>query len=139
VFDKLGTELVKEEELRYLKDKDTLYLSRGEDFDRNNCLSEYEIERVIGEGGFGKVMLGRHKLTGERVAIKFLKTGNVSGSMDVESIFKESEILRSLNHDNIVRVFNCQPLPGMQLFIIMEFLEGGELLSLLEHKTLTED
>jgi serine/threonine protein kinase len=89
VFNNLGSE-VKEEELRYLKDKDTLYLSRGEDFDRNNCLSEYEIEKVIGEGGFGKVMLARHRSTNERVAVKFLKTGNVSGSMDVESIFKES-------------------------------------------------
>ncbi|XP_051912253.1 uncharacterized protein LOC127594420 [Hippocampus zosterae] len=137
VFNKLGSEL-REEDLRYLKDKDMLYLSRGEEFDRSNCLSEYEIEKVIGEGGFGKVMLGRHKVSGQRVAIKFLKTGNVSGSMDVGSIFKESEILRSLTHDNIVRVYNCQSLPDMQMFIIMEYLEGGELLSLLETRRLSE-
>jgi serine/threonine protein kinase len=37
-----------------------------------------------------------------------------------------------------VKVFNCQPLPGMQLFIIMEYLEGGELLSLLQQRRLTE-
>lgn len=44
----------------------------GEEF--NNCaiLDEYEIGEVIGEGGFGKVMLGMHTATNKKVAIKFM-------------------------------------------------------------------
>ena len=53
----------------------TLYASRGkylqillyleEDFDAASTFSEYTIDKVLGEGGFGKVLLGIHKKTGE--------------------------------------------------------------------------
>jgi len=33
----------------------------GDDFDANSKLHEYEIKQKIGEGGFGKVMLGVHR------------------------------------------------------------------------------
>jgi serine/threonine protein kinase len=44
----------------------------GEDF--NNCalLDEYEMGQVLGEGGFGKVVLAKHVLTRKKVAIKFM-------------------------------------------------------------------
>ena len=42
----------------------------GEDFDQVSMLSEYIIMELLGEGGFGKVMLGKHRTTGEKVAIK---------------------------------------------------------------------
>jgi MAP/microtubule affinity-regulating kinase len=35
---------------------------------------EYEILKVIGEGGFGKVMLAKHKITHDTVAIKIVNT-----------------------------------------------------------------
>ena len=44
----------------------------GEDFDRKSSLLEFEILEKLGEGGFGKVMLGKHKTTGEKVAIKYV-------------------------------------------------------------------
>jgi len=43
----------------------------GEDFDRNSSF-EYEILEKLGQGGFGKVMLGKHRQTGEKVAIKYV-------------------------------------------------------------------
>jgi serine/threonine protein kinase len=46
----------------------------------------------------------------------------------------EAEILKGLHHDNIVRVINCLTLSNMQVAIIMEFLEGGELLAYVEKK-----
>jgi len=36
-----------------------------EDFDAASTFSEYKIDKVLGEGGFGKVLLGIHKKTGE--------------------------------------------------------------------------
>lgn len=36
--------------------------------------SEYEIVKELGEGGFGRVMLGKHKVTNQKVAIKIIKT-----------------------------------------------------------------
>ena len=42
-------------------------------------------------------------------------------------VFREAELLKSLAHKNIVRLFNCLSLKTKQLAFIMEYLEGGEL------------
>ena len=64
----------------------------------------------LGEGGFGKVFLARHKHTGDKYAIKIIK---ISAASDINSIFVEAEILKSLKHDNIVKVTNCLTLKNM--------------------------
>ena len=47
-------------------------------------------------------------------------------------VFREAEIVKSLNHKNIVKVLNCYTLPNLQVVFIMEYLQGGELLDRLE-------
>jgi serine/threonine protein kinase len=44
----------------------------GEDFNYSAILDDYTIVRELGQGGFGKVMLGRHKEDRKEVAIKFM-------------------------------------------------------------------
>ncbi len=75
------------DDIDFLKSGATLYVSlginyfhslltkKGEDFDQNSCFSEYEIIKTLGEGGFGKVVLGIHKLTKEKFAIKIVNSG----------------------------------------------------------------
>jgi MAP/microtubule affinity-regulating kinase len=41
-------------------------------------------------------------------------------------------MLKSLRHKNIVNIYKCYTLANMQVVFIMEYLEGGELLSFLE-------
>jgi serine/threonine protein kinase len=121
-----------EEDLKYIKNKAVLYATRGEDFDSSSCLSEYEIGTKLGEGGFGNVFLASHIQTGQKYAIKIIKTENIGSASDIDNIFVEAEIMKSLNHENIVKVVNCFTLRSMEVAIIMEFLEGGELLKLVE-------
>jgi serine/threonine protein kinase len=73
LFTNEGVEIM-EDDIEFIKDGATLYASQGEDFDANSTFSEYEIVSELGEGGFGKVMLGVHKITKQKVAIKILKT-----------------------------------------------------------------
>ena len=47
-------------------------------------------------------------------------------------VFREAEILKSLNHNNIVKIMNCYTLSDMKVVFIMEYLEGGELLNRIE-------
>lgn len=79
----------------------------------------------MGEGGFGQVLLAKHKQTEEQFAIKIIKTDKVGSTSEIDGIFVEAETLKSLKHDNIVKVHNCLTLKNMQVAIIMEFLEGG--------------
>jgi serine/threonine protein kinase len=109
-----------------------LYATRGEDFDSSSCFGEYEMSQKLGEGGFGNVYLAKHRQSGDKFAIKIIKTENIGSVSDIDNIFVEAEILKSLNHENIVKVHNCFTLKNMEVAIIMEFLQGGELLKYVE-------
>jgi len=49
-------------------------------------------------------------------------------------VFREAEIMKSLNHKNIVKIKNCFTLSDMQVVFVMEYLQGGELLAKVESK-----
>jgi hypothetical protein len=73
IFNNEGLELY-EEDFEFMRDSEEIYASRGEEFDHSTYYSEYEITKTLGFGGFGKVVLGTHKITGEKVAIKSTKS-----------------------------------------------------------------
>ena len=49
-------------------------------------------------------------------------------------IFSETETLKSLHHENIVKILNCFNLKNMNLAFVMEYLEGGELYQLVKQQ-----
>lgn len=51
-----------------------------------SCPEAYEFVKTIGDGSFGKVKLGLHKMTGERVAIKILCKERIREKTDIERI-----------------------------------------------------
>jgi len=53
-----------------------LFCILGEDFNYCAILDDYEIGRTLGVGGFGKVVLGKHRETKTEVAIKFTDVGD---------------------------------------------------------------
>jgi hypothetical protein len=57
----------------YLRNGDILYYDyKGRSFDPRQVVDQYEQEELLGEGGFGRVYRGRHKETGELVALKYI-------------------------------------------------------------------
>jgi 5'-AMP-activated protein kinase catalytic alpha subunit len=60
------------------------------------------LEKSIGEGTFGKVKLGTHILTGQKVAIKILEKDRISDTSDVERVAREIHILKMIRHPNII-------------------------------------
>ena len=90
--------------------------------------------KKLGEGGFGQVQLAKHRQTGEEFAIKIIKAEKLGTASEIDSIFLEAETLKTLKHDNIVKVHNCLALKNMQVAIIMEYLEGGELLAYVQRQ-----
>ena len=71
-----------------------------------NEISQYQIKGKIGEGMFGKVKLGVHILTKEKVAIKIFDKGKIKNEKEVEYIEREISILKKLNHYNIIKLYN---------------------------------
>lgn len=134
-FNDEGLEIF-EEDLRFLKTKEVLYVSKGEEFNFSTFYSEYKISKILGQGGFGKVYLGIHKKTKKKVAIKITSSNGIDNSDDIDSIFTEFETVKALNHPNIVKILNYFVIKkSMQTYCIMEYLEGGELLQFLEENT----
>ena len=92
----------------------------------SNVIGSYEIGRTIGEGTFGKVKLGVHTQTLDKVAIKVLEKERICDVADVERVSREIHILKLIRHPNIIQLYEIIETPK-QLFLIMEYLESGEL------------
>lgn len=69
--------LLHDDDVVYLMNKDILYYDyKGRDFDPRQVVDQYEREELLGEGGFGRVYRGRHKETGQVVALKYIDLSN---------------------------------------------------------------
>ena len=106
-------------------------------FERNinyskNEISQYQIKDKIGEGMFGKVKLGIHLLTKEKVAIKIFDKGKIKNEKEVEYIEREISILKKLNHYNTIKLYNIIQNENF-IFLIQEYVPNGELLHFLEN------
>lgn len=122
-------------DLNLLKDKEIVYFSQGEDFDINSFYSEYKMEKQLGAGGFGKVMLAVSRVNGQKVAIKATHNDSVDNVRDLDGLYTEAQTLKALKHPNIVTMLNCfVDRKTRQAIMIMEYLEGGELSALLQEK-----
>jgi serine/threonine-protein kinase len=91
---------------------------------------KYRIERVLGQGGMGVVVLARHLDLDERVAIKFLvKTNDTSA---VERFVREARAAAKVKSEHVCRVYDVGRLPTGEPYIVMEYLEGIDLARKLE-------
>ncbi|XP_062037460.1 MAP/microtubule affinity-regulating kinase 3-like [Lepus europaeus] len=100
-------------------------------------LDGFRFVEVIGRGGYGLVKLAQHLASGKYVAVKILlRDGSPSSPLSAQG---EAAILRSLRHDNIVRLLE-ERHAGKHLFLVMELATRGSLQSyVFEQGGLAED
>ncbi|KAG6908810.1 hypothetical protein DXG01_003257 [Tephrocybe rancida] len=98
----------------------------------------YLLLQTLGEGEFGKVKLGLHSQWGEEVAVKLIRRGNVDNTVRMSKVEREIEVLRTLKHPNIVRLYDVIET-DKYIGIILEYASGGELFDhILAHRYLRE-
>lgn len=96
-------------------------------------IGKYVIRRKLGAGGWGMVYLGEHTHLHLPVAVKMLKHTMSLEPLFSETFRREAQIIASLSHENIVRVYDVEEA-YRTLFIIMEYLEGESLQDLLQRR-----
>ena len=103
-----------------------------------NILNEFSIKGTIGQGAFSKVKLGINKLTGEKVAIKILDKRKIKIDSERERVQRELNIMKKLNHINIVKIFQIKE-DTIYIYIIMEYIENNLFFYILKNKYLSEE
>lgn len=99
----------------------------------NTVHSKYTFGKKLGEGGFAEVFEATNKVDGNVVAVKCIKR-EAMDKEDVEAIFQEVRVLESLNHPNIVHLFEFFEEPS-HYYMVMEVISGGELFDRIVAKT----
>ena len=94
---------------------------------------KYKIYDEVGSGGFANVYLGRNMDTNEIVAIKVLSEQFTRETRYVERFRREAGLAERLQHPNIVRILD-HGIEDKMHFLVMEFVEGRTLESILERK-----
>ncbi len=93
-------------------------------------LGSYELQRRLGEGGMAQVHLARDVRLGREVAIKVLDGHLAERPGFRERFLREARVVASLDHPNIVPLFDFGEENGM-LYLVMPFLSGGSLQDML--------
>lgn len=92
-------------------------------------VDRFEIERVLGEGGFGKTYLATDTILERRVVLKELE--HVAHGAARELVLHEARTAANLSHQNVVVVHDVVEDKG-RVLIVMEYVEGGTLAARLE-------
>ena len=120
-----------------IKRSNSMFLHPSPDIDIKviKQIGDYSLGTELGSGAFGKVVLGKHILTNELVAIKILDKMILSHTPDdYQSVKQEINILKSVKHKHIVQLYEVLQT-SRHIFIIMEYCEGKDLLDYILTKS----
>jgi serine/threonine-protein kinase len=96
-------------------------------------LTGYHLERELGRGGMGVVYLGTRISDGARVAVKTIIPVVKVAPSQVQRFVREANILRQLDHVNIVRFHEAGELDGI-LYLAMSYVEGTDAARMLREQ-----
>ncbi|KAL9058449.1 MAG: hypothetical protein Q9162_001744 [Coniocarpon cinnabarinum] len=93
-------------------------------------LGDFDFKRTLGTGSFGRVHLVRSKHNSRFYAIKVLKKAQVVKMKQVEHTNDERKMLAKVKHPFLITLWGTF-IDSKNLYMVMDFVEGGELFSLL--------
>ena len=95
---------------------------------------KYRVDRVLGAGGMGVVVAATHMHLGQRVALKFLLP-ELAGRPDVLARFdREARAAVKIQSEHVARVLDTGVLENGAPYMVMEYLEGGDLAQLIRQR-----
>jgi serine/threonine-protein kinase len=107
----------------------------GDELVGQTLCGTYVIERVLGEGGMGRVYEARHtRIRAKRYAVKTLHPEFMRNPEAVARFRREAEAAASITSPHVVGVYDVDEAPDGRPFIVSEYLDGRELGALLEER-----
>ena len=88
--------------------------------------SRFQVVRLIGQGGMGRVIEAVHLSLGRRVAIKVLSAEQFQDAENRRRFIEEALILSRLSHANVVTLFDAD-VEGNCPYLVMEYVGGPSL------------
>jgi serine/threonine-protein kinase len=87
----------------------------------------YRLARLVGRGGMGEVFEATHARLPGRFAVKVLHAHCIADPKAIVRFRREAETTSGLRHPNIVAIIDFDYTPSGAPYLVMEYLEGGEL------------
>src|SRR5712691_11201662 len=98
-----------------------------------DAVGNYDLLEKIAEGGMGAIYRGRHRQTGQIVAIKIMPAHMASNPVLLKRFEQEFRAASKLDHPNVVRALDYGDA-GSSPYLVMEFVEGESLGQKLERE-----
>jgi serine/threonine protein kinase len=102
----------------------------------NSLIPGYEFLELVDRGGMGVVYKARQKSLNRIVAVKTLPPASQNRRTFAERFKRESHALASLNHPNIVAVYDSGETSTGLLYYVMEFVPGSNLRDMIKSRGL---
>ncbi len=99
-------------------------------------IGRYRLQRVLGEGAFGRVWLGFDEELERHVAIKVPKPERFQSPQDAELYLAEARMVASLDHPHLVPVYDMGRSENGSVYVVSKYIEGSDLKTLIEHRRL---
>jgi eukaryotic-like serine/threonine-protein kinase len=95
------------------------------------AFGNFQVVRLLGEGGFGEVYEAENPFLQRRAAVKVLHAGMGQDPELVRRFLNEARAASAIRHPNIIDVFDAGVTADGEPYILMEFLEGDSLQKLI--------
>ncbi len=108
-------------------DRDQRNCIEGSDQVRIQRIGRYQIQKLLGKGGFGLVYLGFDEKLDRLVAIKIPHAKHVTKPQDAEAYLAEARTVANLDHPVIVPVHDVGGNEAIPCYIVSKYIEGTDL------------
>jgi serine/threonine protein kinase len=96
--------------------------------------AKYRVEKVLGAGGMGVVIAARHIQLDERVALKFLLPAALGNPEAMARFIREARAAVRIKSEHVARVTDVGTLENGMPYMVMEYLDGGDLCGWLKQR-----